>query len=825
MAKVYKRRDFIRDISIGSISLGIIPSVSVKRFSAADSKVLISNNFFTIAYDKKADRIDIYRKDGRILFSQVTTRVNLATGRRAVSGQEYDISFEIRNVSEKTGIGRQLIINSRDKKKHADISVTYTLYDKLNCLEINAGCKNVSGEGFIIKSIEPLCAIEEIGSSLRWANAERIITNGPMYYDAGMVLDFDEQFHEPEPYGPIKGGKLSPDFDYPAGKRIHSWWNVGIFSGYNNESLVCGYIENKIGLGQLIISKNSMEDLSLYTESVFAEGTELSPGRSISAGRFLINISQNPYSALEEYAERMGSLNSSRTKSIINGWCSWFYTYGLVSAEEVLLNAEFISGNLKKFGLDYVQIDEGFQRYHGDWEGNERFPQGMKWLADRIKEYGLKPGIWLAPFIISEPTDVFRNHPDWLLKHSDGQLMRVGPWPGEDTDWARTENPRRYCLDISHPEAQKWFFNLFDKIANEWGYEMFKIDFVAWSILSADHYYDRLYTPAMAYRKGMELIRRAIGNEKHINDCGPGPVSVGLIDSMRIEIDQNYGFSEAAWKQYFLDSSSSAQATAKRYYFNKRTWINDADHVCIGLLSTPKAKAAASIIGMSGGNVISGDRLIDLDNTRLEILKKILPACGEAARPVDLFDSDRHAVFAVNITRPFGEWTVIGVFNSGSSETLKKNIPLERFGLNPQKTYIAYDFWMERLFGEVSGSLKINVLPESVTILSLHQKKNTPQVISTDRHLLQGAIEIKDIYWDDSVKTLKGIALGHMNTAYNIMVYTPDAGTWVQGNQTYDKNSDNYSVKQTDNQLLRVHLKFNDVKEINWEITFNEPLK
>ena len=119
---------------------------------------------------------------------------------------------------------------------------------------------------------------------------------------------------------------------------------------------------------------------------------------------------------MKTYAEAMGILNSGRATSIVNGWCSWFYTYGDVTEEEVVRNAEFVSRNLKQHGLDYIQIDEGYQRYHGDWEGNEKFPHGMKWLAEKIKSYGLKPGLWLAPYVISEPTEVFQKHPDWLLK-------------------------------------------------------------------------------------------------------------------------------------------------------------------------------------------------------------------------------------------------------------------------------------------------------------------------------------------------------------------------------------------------------------------------
>ena len=88
--------------------------------------------------------------------------------------------------------------------------------------------------------------------------------------------------------------------------------------------------------------------------------------------------------------------------------------------------------HLRAFGLEYIQIDEGYQRSHGDWEGNERFPHGMKWLAERIKAYGFKPGLWIAPYVISERSDVFRQHPDWLVHRRDGSLQRIGNWESEN---------------------------------------------------------------------------------------------------------------------------------------------------------------------------------------------------------------------------------------------------------------------------------------------------------------------------------------------------------------------------------------------------------
>ena len=97
----------------------------------------------------------------------------------------------------------------------------------------------------------------------------------------------------------------------------------------------------------------------------------------------------------------------------------------------------------------------------------------------------LKPGIWISPYVISEPTELFQKHPEWLLKKADGSLKRVGNWP-EDAEPPADENPKRYCLDITHPGAAKWLHDLIDTIVNDWGYEMIKIDFMAWSILAAD---------------------------------------------------------------------------------------------------------------------------------------------------------------------------------------------------------------------------------------------------------------------------------------------------------------------------------------------------
>ena len=354
---------------------------------------------------------------------------------------------------------------------------------------------------------------------------------------------------------------------------------------------------------------------------------------------------------------------------------------------------------------------------------------------------------------------------------------------------------------------------------------MIKIDFVAWSIFATDRYYDPTLSSAQVYRKGLEIIRKAAGNNCHILECGPGAITVGLIDSMRIEADVYYGFQEAAWDTYFTHPACSASAAAKRYYFHKRTWINDADHICMDILNNQQAEAAATLIAMSGGNLVSGDRLIQLDPYKLEILQKITPSFGEAAIPVDLFDDEMQSVFALRIKKHFGEWTVVGFFNSSLTTTVEKKFLLERLWLDQRKTYIAFDFWKKKFIGEVSGELKVIVQPGSVTLLTLHEKTGEPQFISTDRHVLQGGVETESVNWNENTKTLSGMSTGPLNTLHNVYVYIPERHPWTWGGHVLFHEYDSYSLRSVDENIIQVTVRFEKSEKVSWEIKCEEFFK
>ncbi|HCR71943.1 MAG TPA: hypothetical protein DIW23_10905 [Anaerolineae bacterium] len=84
-------------------------------------------------------------------------------------------------------------------------------------------------------------------------------------------------------------------------------------------------------------------------------------------------------------------------------WCSWYSLYTMID-EEILFKTFDALGDLP---FEVLQVDDGWQKKIGDWEVNEKFPSGMKALADKIKSTGRTAGLWLAPLIASKKKKKF----------------------------------------------------------------------------------------------------------------------------------------------------------------------------------------------------------------------------------------------------------------------------------------------------------------------------------------------------------------------------------------------------------------------------------
>lgn len=131
-------------------------------------------------------------------------------------------------------------------------------------------------------------------------------------------------------------------------------------------------------------------------------GTEVE--NSIEALKIMISYDVDD--SWKYYAKLIQGKNVENSK--ISIWRS-FGRYGNdVTCKEIMKNLDSICEN--NIDYDIIQIDGGYEANLGDWmESSKGFPDGLKFVADKIKKKGYIPGIWVAPFICSSKSNIYKK--------------------------------------------------------------------------------------------------------------------------------------------------------------------------------------------------------------------------------------------------------------------------------------------------------------------------------------------------------------------------------------------------------------------------------
>ncbi|MCB0163954.1 MAG: alpha-galactosidase [Anaerolineae bacterium] len=311
----------------------------------------------------------------------------------------------------------------------------------------------------------------------------------------------------------------------------------------------------------------------------------------------------------------------------IRGWCSWYNLYSNISEENIL---EYLAGvknvtQREDLPLQVFLVDEGFTQEMGDWlEVKPKFPRGIKPLLDDIREAGFVPGLWIGPFMVGNRSNLYRQHPDWVVKDRQTNSPLVQWRHVGESRWAKLSE-EYYILDATHPDAFEYLRQVFRTWRHEWGCEYFKTDFMHFG---SDYGPDRVvwHTPGMTrieiWRKVAEMIREEIGDAFWLG-CGcPLWPGVGLQDAMRIGNDVG-----VEWKGR-LSAQSLLSDLATRNYANQILWQIDPD--CVLLrdkyhnLTDHEVHSLALYAGMSGGILMTSDDLQELTDERMRLWKFLL---------------------------------------------------------------------------------------------------------------------------------------------------------------------------------------------------------
>lgn len=534
-------------------------------------------------------------------------------------------------------------------------------------------------------------------------------------------------------------------------------------------------------------------------------------------------------------------------------WDSWSSYYEQVREKDIVRNTDWIAANLKAYGYQYVQLDDGYDRgkngehfWISHWD-TKKFPHGPKWLADYIRSKGLLPGIWLVP---NAYAGAVKQHPEWYLHYKkNGKIVLDYSTP---------------TLDSTNPEVLDFLKKEFT-ILDGWGFEYYKFDgehdFLKYVPgIDLSKIADRSVDPIAAYRRRLKVIRDTVGPHRFIEGCPAGtPLDgIGYFNSY-----YTGGDPYNSWRgMYSVFSSLNANAflnhllvyvmpgemdveppmtvaqAVKRRPSPVVVTARERETSLQGLgMTMAEARTVVSWVALSGVVYSLGSLVAELPQDRAKLLKMTLPTMP--ILPIDLFsrgidmpmwdifkrttpDNYIHnypEIVDLKINQPAGVYDVAGLSNWRSWPAVRELSFADKLGLDPDARYVVFDFWRQKLLGVFRGGMEAAIDPHDTRVLLIHPLLNRPQLVGTSRHIT-GAYSIKRLAWDALTNSLQGTSETVPGDNYTLWFYVPN-GLTVSKVRVETKKSAVVPVREhLINNSLQVTFP-GQHETVDWEVKFN----
>lgn len=158
-----------------------------------------------------------------------------------------------------------------------------------------------------------------------------------------------------------------------------------------------------------------------------------------------------------------GKYRNAPRPILLNSWEAAYFTF---DGNTILKLAE----SAADLGIDMIVMDDGWFGKReddnsglGDWHVNEKkLGCSLKELTKKVNRAGVSFGIWIEPEMVSEDSELYRQHPDWALRI-----------PGREPVRCRNQ----LVLDFSRAEVREYIFEQICGILDQG-----KIEYVKWDM-------------------------------------------------------------------------------------------------------------------------------------------------------------------------------------------------------------------------------------------------------------------------------------------------------------------------------------------------------
>jgi hypothetical protein len=777
------------------------------------SGVLIKNEFTALYFDTvKGTYSAVNLENGKKYLTDASFRIESLSSSEAF----LKYSWEEEVIMDSIGTGRKLVFTA-SKSGLPDMIFEVTLYTGRTFFILNCGINNKTEYPVMIKSFHPLRGITEFSATRKDAffvldgNAggenTAITTNNELQCRNNLLCTYGNQGKRKSF---VAGGLTYHEFEKFATLKKMT-------SRVNEET-------NRVTV-----------DIDIYAQDPV--GKLVDPGvKYIPDDKFYLDFcTSNPLESLEQYGQILRAAQNIKLNVYdFPTFCLWYggmdqYGGGPKNNDSpgaVWETEQAVSKGILGYSGFAVRLvpDNADQQGWWDDEHFQKFGNTANYIGpcykppyETTQKWG-QAAISLGgiPFMYSRSgwrsEDFCQQHPDYMLYN----------------------NPSK-GYDFTDPG----FIEHLQKLYAAWreaGIKGMMFDYPSSGWAPEGGFEDNHATAASAYRNIFKIAFKGLGPESYMqeNKLSRGSdITLGVVASQRTAGD-------ADMINPLMVSRDGLRWYKNRVVVNYDKDAKNPDHATP--LNRDGWRTMCTMSYVTGGRFLLGLSFSKISDDHFFDLTRIFPSHKQprSARPVDAFtgiifprvydfivNKDWHQVTLYNTS--LDDETYIGTenFKYPAGNYIASEIDLTcsgepgfgGLGLDPKSSYYVYDFWNEKFVGKFSGAdtIKQLIRPGESRMLSIHKIESNPQFISTNRHIMQGYVDMVKIEWDERHSLLKGISRTVAGETYKIIVACN--GRKMKSLTANDAKTGWIRVDEK-NELISLSIDSNSGGDIHWAASF-----
>ncbi|WP_178932181.1 hypothetical protein [Oceaniferula marina] len=347
--------------------------------------------------------------------------------------------------------------------------------------------------------------------------------------------------------------------------------------------------------------------------------------------------------------------------------------------------------------------------------------------------------------------DFARQHPEWMLNNDISQLHV-----------AHRHSSPLVKFDFTDPGFRDYTLKMWTRLGKD-GLDGVKFDYPETAWITTGGFEDKTFTSTSAYREMYDLCRQGLGEDAFIHERIMGAprqdTTAGLVDLQRVWGDASHFEPEMASR---IGLRWYKSRSVYLYYPDGKSFFSHGKPI-----PTYKRRSFLTLIAFLSGRLEIGSSFSQMTDEMIHDVTRLYPMIRgtRSPRPVDMLLGKKHPeIYDYQVTEGWNQ--VLLVNNDKDGEKAIKTplagsqVKTGSLGLDENASYHVFDFWSQKYVGKLKGSehLESKLRGGEVAMLSVRKVSAHPQMLSTNRHFMQGMMDTKNVTWDNKKKTLSGQA-------------------------------------------------------------------